>query len=85
MAPTLGPVVRGWRPDAGAVVHAGPLETVIPWHWDWFDDQPPAPAPLPLPGLHLKTPTAGRYVCGTVRELRDLADVMGWCQDRRNQ
>jgi hypothetical protein len=28
--------VRHW-PRAGAVIHAGPLETIVPWHWDWFD------------------------------------------------
>jgi hypothetical protein len=35
---SLDEVVRQWRPDSGAVVHAGPLESVIPWQWDWFDD-----------------------------------------------
>jgi hypothetical protein len=34
---SLDQVVRQWRPDAGAVVHAGPLESIIPWRWDWFD------------------------------------------------
>jgi hypothetical protein len=29
-------VVTHWRPKA-AVVHAGPLETVVPWQWEWFD------------------------------------------------
>lgn len=38
---SLGEVVEGWRPAADSIVHAGPLETVTPWHWDWFD----APAP----------------------------------------
>jgi len=37
VAPRLGDVVGGWRPDADAVVHAGPLEAVVPWQWDWFD------------------------------------------------
>jgi len=36
---SLGEVVTRWRPTVDAVVHAGPLETVVPWHWDWFDAQ----------------------------------------------
>jgi hypothetical protein len=37
VSPLLGRIVTHGRPNAEAVVHAGPLETVIPWHWDWFD------------------------------------------------
>ena len=32
----------GWRPTPDAVIHAGPLETIVPWHWDWFDDEQPS-------------------------------------------
>ncbi len=41
----LGEVVRRGRPDAAGVIHAGPVETVTPWQWDWFDDEAkPLPA-----------------------------------------
>jgi len=33
----LGEIVARWRPTVDAVVHAGPLEAIIPWRWDWFD------------------------------------------------
>jgi hypothetical protein len=26
--------------DSSPVVFAGPLETITPWRWDWFDDEP---------------------------------------------
>jgi len=38
VAPSIGQVVTGGGLRAGSVIHAGPLETVVPWHWDWFDD-----------------------------------------------
>jgi hypothetical protein len=38
----LGEVVGHWRPDAGRVIHAGPLEAITPWRWDWFDAEPAA-------------------------------------------
>jgi hypothetical protein len=41
VSPALGEIVRRRWPDDAAVVHAGPLETVLPWHWDWFDGSPP--------------------------------------------
>jgi hypothetical protein len=34
---SLDEVVGRRRPDAGAVIHAGPVETVTPWRWNWFD------------------------------------------------
>jgi len=34
---SLDEVVGHGRPHAGAVIHAGPIETVTPWRWDWFD------------------------------------------------
>jgi hypothetical protein len=37
VSPALGRVVTQWCGPPGAVVHAGPLETVVPWHWDWFE------------------------------------------------
>jgi hypothetical protein len=37
---SLGQIVNHWRPAADAVVHAGPLEAIVPWHWDWFDGSP---------------------------------------------
>jgi hypothetical protein len=37
VAPSIGEVVSGGRSPAGSVIHAGPLETVVPWRWDWFD------------------------------------------------
>jgi hypothetical protein len=41
---SLGEVLTAWRPTPGAVVHAGPLETIVPWHWGWFEvDTPPSP------------------------------------------
>jgi hypothetical protein len=38
---SLGEVVARWRPTPGAVVHAGPMEAIVPWHWDWFDESAP--------------------------------------------
>ncbi len=38
VSPSLGQVVGRWRPDVTGVVHAGPLETITPWRWDWFDE-----------------------------------------------
>jgi hypothetical protein len=37
VAPAIGEVVKGGGPASGTVIHAGPLETIVPWHWDWFD------------------------------------------------
>ncbi|HVC68979.1 MAG TPA: hypothetical protein VNC61_01820 [Acidimicrobiales bacterium] len=34
---SLDELVGHGRPGAGAVIHAGPVETVTPWRWDWFD------------------------------------------------
>jgi hypothetical protein len=36
VAGPVGQLVRGWSSAPGSVVHAGPLETVTPWQWDWF-------------------------------------------------
>lgn len=46
----LGPVLASepGGPDA-ETVFAGPLETITPWRWDWFDDEE-AKAPSPSPG-----------------------------------
>ena len=33
----LAAVVGNRDSDTDGVIHAGPLETVIPWRWDWFD------------------------------------------------
>jgi hypothetical protein len=41
VAPGLDQVVGRWPPGAGVVVHAGPVETVVPWQWDWFDETGP--------------------------------------------
>jgi hypothetical protein len=41
VAQRLGDLVRGM--DDGndrAVMFAGPLETITPWSWDWFDEGP---------------------------------------------
>jgi hypothetical protein len=38
---SIGEVVRR-GPGADAVVHAGPVETITPWRWDWFDAEAPA-------------------------------------------
>jgi hypothetical protein len=45
VSPALGSVVETWRPGR-LVVHAGPLETVVPWHWDWFDTESSPVAPV---------------------------------------
>ncbi len=38
-APRLGDVVRAAvNENSWSVVFAGPLETITPWSWDWFDD-----------------------------------------------
>jgi hypothetical protein len=37
VAPALGHVVAARDPRTMPVIHAGPLETVTPWQWDWFD------------------------------------------------
>jgi hypothetical protein len=47
VSPSLGAVVGRWRPDAGTIVHAGPVETVVPWQWDWFEAVGPASEPIP--------------------------------------
>jgi hypothetical protein len=39
VAPRLGDLVRAHLDEEhGAALFAGPLETVTPWRWDWFDD-----------------------------------------------
>ncbi|MGH9017152.1 MAG: hypothetical protein ACRDY1_05330 [Acidimicrobiales bacterium] len=44
VAPALAPTV-GHGPRAASVVHAGPVETIVPWQWDWFEaGSVPAPA-----------------------------------------
>jgi len=41
VAPGLGASVRAAvDEERGAVMFAGPLETITPWHWDWFDTSP---------------------------------------------
>ena len=52
VSPALGHVVTHWRPAPGAVIHAGPVETVVPWHWDWFD----VPRSSGAPGRALSAP-----------------------------
>jgi len=37
LGPTLRPLVEARRRP---VVFAGPLETITPWRWDWFDETP---------------------------------------------
>jgi hypothetical protein len=37
VAPAIGEVVTRPGRLSGSVIHAGPVETVVPWHWDWFD------------------------------------------------
>jgi hypothetical protein len=44
VSPSLAGVVRNRDPDAGTVIHAGPLETIVPWQWDWFDAEATAEA-----------------------------------------
>jgi hypothetical protein len=34
---SLGEVLHRGSSGTDAVVHAGPLETITPWRWDWFD------------------------------------------------
>ncbi|HXX90311.1 MAG TPA: hypothetical protein VEI83_08825 [Acidimicrobiales bacterium] len=44
-AGALAALVTGPRsPFGGPVAFAGPFETITPWQWDWFDDQPGPPA-----------------------------------------
>jgi hypothetical protein len=38
VAGALGDVVGRGAGDR-TVIHAGPVETVTPWHWDWFDTE----------------------------------------------
>jgi hypothetical protein len=40
VAAALGEVVRRGDGDGRTVIHAGPVETVTPWRWDWFDEEP---------------------------------------------
>jgi hypothetical protein len=41
VAPRLGEVVRGAVDERrGTTRFAGPLETITPWVWDWFDHEP---------------------------------------------
>jgi hypothetical protein len=37
VSPALGRVIGERDGDAASIIHAGPLETVTPWQWDWFD------------------------------------------------
>ena len=37
VAATLAPVVERHLATAAPALFAGPLETVTPWEWDWFD------------------------------------------------
>jgi hypothetical protein len=39
VAGALGDVVRRAGGDDRTVIHAGPVETVTPWRWDWFDEE----------------------------------------------
>jgi hypothetical protein len=40
VASALGDIVRGAvRRSARTVLFAGPLETITPWSWDWFDEE----------------------------------------------
>jgi hypothetical protein len=40
-APELGELAGATvDDDLRPVVFAGPLETITPWHWDWFDGEP---------------------------------------------
>jgi hypothetical protein len=39
VAGPVGQLVGRWSSASGAVIHAGPLETVTPWQWDWFDGE----------------------------------------------
>jgi hypothetical protein len=38
-ASALSPLLLATVDDAHPVVFAGPLETITPWRWDWFDDE----------------------------------------------
>jgi hypothetical protein len=37
VAPSIDEVVRQWHPSPDGILQAGPLESIIPWQWDWFD------------------------------------------------
>jgi hypothetical protein len=38
VTPALAPVIeQRWKDGAVRPVYAGPLETITPWQWDWFD------------------------------------------------
>ncbi|MGA2521663.1 MAG: hypothetical protein ABSG81_12710, partial [Acidimicrobiales bacterium] len=43
VAPALGELVRGTNSPDTPVVFAGPLETITPWEWGWFDHDADAP------------------------------------------
>ena len=38
VAPALNDLVRAHADDSSRVVWAGPMETITPWRWDWFDE-----------------------------------------------
>ena len=41
MSDPLGPIAaRRGAESTGRTVFAGPLETITPWQWTWFDDDP---------------------------------------------
>jgi hypothetical protein len=39
VAPILADAARRRDGDGRTVIHAGPVETVTPWSWDWFDEE----------------------------------------------
>ncbi len=43
VAPALGTLVRGTDSADAPVAFAGPLETITPWEWGWFDQEADAP------------------------------------------
>lgn len=38
----VAPSLAGAVAEGGDVLFAGPFETISPWRWDWFDQEPPA-------------------------------------------
>jgi hypothetical protein len=43
----LGDIVLRRHSGSDTVVHAGPLEAITPWRWDWFDSAPGDPGARP--------------------------------------
>ena len=39
VAPALNELVRADVDASSRVVWAGPMETITPWRWDWFDER----------------------------------------------